>query len=57
MIDDSEINLEDCLLACPFCSLCVLPQNPISCNFPEYKICPEYSQKLEKLKTSSKILH
>ncbi|MBY9004259.1 MAG: hypothetical protein KGD73_09835 [Candidatus Lokiarchaeota archaeon] len=56
MTIDSNFNLEDCLTACPFCHFCALPQNPISCNFPDYKICPEYSQKLIKFKDSSKIL-
>ncbi|MHA1105588.1 MAG: hypothetical protein ACTSPN_07670 [Promethearchaeota archaeon] len=57
MTIDSNFNLEDCLLACPFCHFCTLPQNQNLCNFPDYKICPEYSQKLIKLKASSKILH
>jgi len=57
MTVDSNFNLEDHLLDCPFCHFCTLPQNPNLCNFPDYKICPEYSQKLLKLKNSTKILH
>ncbi|MCJ7647754.1 MAG: hypothetical protein MUP85_04000 [Candidatus Lokiarchaeota archaeon] len=57
MTIESNFNLEENILACPFCHFCTLPQNPNSCNFPDYKICPEYSTKLIKLKESSNFLH
>ncbi|MFW9829464.1 MAG: hypothetical protein ACFFEY_17960 [Candidatus Thorarchaeota archaeon] len=40
---------------CPFLPRCSLPINQNSCNFPEYKVCPEYQVKLKKLKSTSQI--
>jgi hypothetical protein len=40
---------------CPFLQTCSLPINQTSCNFPEYKVCPEYQVKLKKLKSTSSI--
>ncbi|MFX1309598.1 MAG: hypothetical protein ACFE8C_07870 [Promethearchaeota archaeon] len=42
-------------LECPFSHTCNLPINELSCNFPEFKICPEYQMKLKNLKSLSKI--
>ncbi len=52
-----EPNLPDNLLECPFAHTCNLPVNQHSCNFPEYKVCPEYQIKLKKLKFPSKVVH
>ncbi|MFX1389097.1 MAG: hypothetical protein ACFE9Z_03425 [Promethearchaeota archaeon] len=45
------------LLECPFLQTCNLPINQFSCNFPEYKVCPEYQVKLKKLKSPSRVTH
>ncbi|MEJ2250263.1 MAG: hypothetical protein P8Y70_10435 [Candidatus Lokiarchaeota archaeon] len=37
------------LFDCPFMGSCVLPKHP-TCNFPDYKQCPEYSNKVRKIK-------
>jgi len=48
---------EDSLLSCPFTLSCHLPKAKEVCGFPNYKMCPEYQSGLNKLKSSSKILH
>jgi hypothetical protein len=48
---------EDSLLSCPFIRSCHLPQANEVCDFPNYKICPDYQAGLNKLKSTSKILH
>jgi len=45
------------LLSCPFTRSCHLPKAKEVCDFPSYKICPEYQTGLNKLKSVSKILH
>jgi hypothetical protein len=50
-------NLPDNLRECPFAHTCSLPINQHSCNFPEYKVCPEYQIKLKKLKSPSEVVH
>jgi hypothetical protein len=57
MITESNYNLEMNILSCPFSHKCNLPKIENLCNFPEFKICPDYQQKLHKLKSSLKILH
>ena len=48
---------EDPLLSCPFTRSCHLPKANEVCDFPNYKMCSEYQTGLNKLKSSSKILH
>jgi hypothetical protein len=57
MISESNFNLERNILSCPFSHRCNLPKIETLCNFPEYKICPDYDSKLKRLKTSIKVLH
>ena len=45
------------LLSCPFTRSCHLPKTKEVCDFPNYKICPEYQTGLNKLKSTSKVLH
>jgi hypothetical protein len=54
----SELNfdLDNLLLACPFQKSCNLPKMQSLCNFPEYKLCPDYQVKLKKVKSISKNL-
>ncbi|MBY9015554.1 MAG: hypothetical protein KGD68_07685 [Candidatus Lokiarchaeota archaeon] len=54
MISESNFNLERNILSCPFLYKCNLPKIENLCNFPEYKICPEYDSKLKTLKASKK---
>lgn len=44
------------ILSCPFLISCNLPKGEI-CNFPEYKVCPEYESRLTNLRSTSKVLH
>ncbi|MFX0075158.1 MAG: hypothetical protein ACFE96_06935 [Candidatus Hermodarchaeota archaeon] len=48
---------EDSLLPCPFTRSCNLPKAKEVCDFPNYKMCPDYQAGLNKLKSTSKILH
>ncbi|MHA1242754.1 MAG: hypothetical protein ACTSQU_18510 [Promethearchaeota archaeon] len=48
---------EDSLLSCPFTRSCHLPKGHEVCDFPSYKLCPDYQTGLNKLKSTSKILH
>lgn len=48
---------EEPLLSCPFMRSCHLPQASEVCDFPNYKMCPDYQSSLNKLKSTSKILH
>jgi hypothetical protein len=57
MISDSSINLERHILSCPFSHKCTLPKIEHLCNFPDYKICPDYDSKLKRLMASTKVLH
>ncbi|MFX0036733.1 MAG: hypothetical protein ACFE9I_13975 [Candidatus Hermodarchaeota archaeon] len=45
------------LLECPFSHNCALPVKQNSCNFPKFKVCPEYQIKLKKLVSPSKIIN
>ena len=55
---NKELELtKESLLSCPFTLSCNLPQGKEVCDFPSYKICPEYQSGLNKLKSSSKILY
>ncbi len=49
--------MEDSLLPCPFTRSCHLPKGKEVCDFPNYKMCPEYQSGLNKLKSASKVLH
>ncbi|MBN1213845.1 MAG: hypothetical protein JXA99_00230 [Candidatus Lokiarchaeota archaeon] len=40
------------ILICPFSNSCILPKSEVICDFPCYKICPEYQLRGEKLKKS-----
>ncbi|MFX1356937.1 MAG: hypothetical protein ACFFA8_06590 [Promethearchaeota archaeon] len=57
MICHSNDLLENCLLTCPFSHICNLPKMEDICNFPEYKVCTEYEIKLNRLKSTTKILY
>ena len=57
MITESNFNIERTILSCPFTYKCILPKIENLCNFPEYKICPDYDSNLKKIKASIKILH
>ena len=57
MISESEKELKINILACPFTESCNLPKVQSLCHFPDYKLCRDYEIKLQKLKTSMKILH
>ena len=57
MISESERELDNVFLACPFTHSCNLPKVKSLCNFPDYKQCRDYEIKLQKLKASMKILH
>lgn len=57
MISESKRQLKINILACPFKESCKLPKVQSLCNFPDYKRCRDYEIKLQKLKTSMKILH
>jgi hypothetical protein len=48
---------EDSLLSCPFTRSCHLPKAKEVCDFPTYKMCSEYQLGLNKLKSTSKVLH
>ncbi|MFX1337278.1 MAG: hypothetical protein ACFFDK_01570 [Promethearchaeota archaeon] len=55
----SELNFspENTLLFCPFSQSCILPKMECLCHFPSYKLCPDYQDKLKKLKSTSKNLY
>jgi len=57
MISELNFDLESAILSCPFLHTCNLPKIENLCNFPEYKICPDYDSKLKRLKASTKVLH
>ena len=57
MITESNFNIERTILSCPFTYKCILPKIENLCNFPEYKICPDYDSNLKRLKASIKVLH
>ena len=55
---NKELELKDVsLLSCPFTLSCHLPKAKEVCDFPNYKMCPEYQSGLNKLKSASKVLH
>lgn len=55
---NKELDLtKDSLLSCPFTLSCHLPKAKEVCDFPNYKICSDYQSGLNKLKSTSKILH
>lgn len=45
------------IMSCPFSQSCALPKLESLCNFPDYKLCPDYQIRLQKLKSSTKVLH
>jgi len=49
--------MEESLLSCPFTRSCHLPKAKEVCDFPNYKMCSEYQLGLNKLKSTSKVLH
>ncbi|MFX0032983.1 MAG: hypothetical protein ACFE8E_14550 [Candidatus Hodarchaeota archaeon] len=57
MENESKLPPDHHILSCPFLNSCNLPKSQNLCNFPEYKICPDYQSKLNNLKQSSKVLH
>ena len=57
MTSELKFKLENMLLFCPFSQSCNLPKMESLCHFPDYKLCPDYQNKLRKLKSSSKVLH
>lgn len=57
MSSESNFSLENLLLYCPFSQSCNLPKMESLCHIPYYKLCPDYQNKLKKLKSSSKILY
>ena len=57
MSSDLNFNPENVLLSCPFSESCILPKIQSLCRFPEYKLCPDYESKLQKLKSNAKILY
>ncbi len=44
------------ILECPFSHTCTLPVKLNSCNFPKFKVCPEYHIRLKRLKSASKVI-
>ena len=48
---------DEALLSCPFSRSCHLPKTKEVCDFPNFKLCPDYQSGLSKLKSTSKILH
>jgi len=53
-----ELDIDEfSLLSCPFTCSCHLPKGKEVCDFPRYKMCSEYQSGLNKLKSTSKILH
>lgn len=57
MSSESNFDPENHILTCPFDKSCNLPKMQSLCHFPEYKVCPDYEVKLQKLKSSIKSLH
>jgi len=56
MNKELEFN-EESLLSCPFTRSCHLPKSHEVCDFSNYKMCSEYQFGLNKLKSTSKVLH
>ncbi|MHA1234134.1 MAG: hypothetical protein ACTSQL_03495 [Promethearchaeota archaeon] len=55
---NKEFDLKEfSLLSCPFTRSCHLPMAKEVCDFPSYKMCSEYQLGLNKLKSTSKVLH
>ncbi|MFX0106153.1 MAG: hypothetical protein ACFE75_11765 [Candidatus Hodarchaeota archaeon] len=57
MMSQSRFNPDLYLLSCPFAHVCSLPQTKDTCVSPQYKICPEYQDRLSKMKNPVKVLH
>lgn len=57
MHSELNFNQDSHILSCPFSDKCNLPKSQSLCNFPDYKVCPEYQTKLNTLRTATKILH
>lgn len=57
MISELNFDLERNILSCPFSHKCTLPMIESLCNFPKYKICPDYDSNLKRMKSSIKVLH
>jgi hypothetical protein len=56
MENQSRNNIDLHILSCPFLNRCSLPKGKV-CNFPEYKVCPEYESRLIDLRSNAKVLH
>lgn len=56
MINQSDFDVENNIITCPFSYSCKLPKTHNLCNFPGYKICPDYQVKLQKLNSIFRIL-
>ena len=57
MISEVDFDPKSYILSCPFSHACSLPKVESLCNFPDYKLCPDYESKLKRLKSLTKILH
>ncbi len=55
MIGEVNFSPKSSILSCPFSHSCRLPKVESLCNFPDYKLCPDYDSKLKRLKFSTKI--
>ncbi len=47
--DDKIRNPEVINMECPFERRCKLPKGEEICNFPDFKVCPEYQEKAKKI--------
>ncbi len=50
MISETELGLENSLLACPFFHSCPLPKIQFLCKNPDCKNCTEYIYNLERFR-------
>lgn len=54
---EKDTFLNEQILFCPFSYSCILPQTDVICNFPCYKVCPEYQLKEKQLKQKFHIFY
>ena len=48
-----ESIIDNLVLTCPFWHMCNLPKSVPICGFPEYKVCPDFKNKIGKLNKAS----
>ena len=48
---ESSLDIAKSLMACPFDHVCPLPKHDFLCRIPECKECPDYKEKVKKLKS------